>query len=778
MPHMDDIAFMNTKPYANRAGIYADAGRKATDLPSGAAANGTGPSAADEEEEDSESGLPPGIPNVKLSDDRPEVYEGLRQRGSKKTDDDAASIRSSKTVPIQGSNGKDHNRRSSWFTLGGTGSNSTTSLPATTAGASRASSTGSEASIPSPHPTSSAPNPSNALEDSASASAPTLASSAPKAGQKRVGPSKLSKDADLGENTDGAAERLRGILESQKIRDSVRKVSKSRKGSQESDRAKDGHIEPSKPKPVQIEPSTVLGTGLSVSVSPDGASTASLRSKSSISSLKTDETLSTTLAQSASSASSVHQSDFGPGSLQRRVSEKSVSSSIKSDQSDMTNMGAGSSSSPISQTSTSNLLNSWKQKAADKQAIQASMNQAKDAMNSWRSKWKTYRDVQQQQASGGNEMGDSQDPLAFGVHEADTNPSIDPTGTRGGQSVAMPSHTYSQSQSSSDSMRSASPASIGRLSISPVTQPFSKNTEGARTPPAAPETKSRSNSLLSGSPNSPFKPSGGTATTSLNTQDAPVFVPSTSPPASSAGHSQSKADSDIRSAPNTQSSIRRVPPPSATASRPSKPATGPAMGSSPSSSAYGYRPTTMMAIPGMDDSRRLALSSEDFKPDRSPPEPSSVTSTADSVAQPADVPPLPPRPRSSSSIVSAAASTGATPIAAGEPVVKPEPVHKAPPPFAGEHAPWVETKKTAEPPLSEASTVGAQSAVPTDGPEEASLVPPPLPSRPRPKPPTFVPDAQEQTQAVPALEFEPPTPSPEPEAGRSLPSSDEREPRE
>lgn len=674
LPHMDDIAFMDTTAYSQRGGIYADCiKREEGDLRSmssgtTASASGNGapiPLPPSEGETDGRvsnpnanatagqenAGLMPGVPNLKLGDDRGEnvtASSGMRQRPARdRKHSDPASIKSTQSLPIgeqfklssmfgSGSVGsssssdassaaaaataaaKEHSRKRSWFAsaaaaagpIGSSPSPSPVSPSSSVAAAkTRLSATESETALPL------AQNSSNAAAEVHGTETLASRSSGRGTPRKSEPPVGLRNASDLPVG-DGVAERLRGILETggtpAKARSASNPFPETVTPPPESP-----EVAPSLSK---LEVPGLAANGLSTS--PSGiARTASASS---------DET--TVNSAGPASATSTHSSadyaryleetaaaarNIPPGlpSLFRRKSDKTAPAAYPAATSTTGTVGNGgapdaasvSTSASASDVSTlassshssggsgslgaggSALLNTWKQKAADKQAIQDGVAQAKQQMAKWSNKWSTYRKQAAQPAS----PHPDDDPLAHGIASEDEQ-------VQGSGQMAV--HT------------SAAPSAMSPSSYS--TSNLHGLAEGG-------PSRSRSGSILSSSPTGRFQPAAPIATTSLTTVGG-VSAGVTGPGgAVLSGASVSPSNTTISTSP----SVRRVPPPSVVPVHPafsngSSPPGLTAEGSSAqhtkrasvsgSGRAAGYGRTTMMAVPVMDDSRKFGLSSDDL----------------------------------------------------------------------------------------------------------------------------------------------------------------------
>ena len=587
MPHMDDLAFLNTKAYTHRGGIFADCARKAADLVNDAGTVGdvgTTSGHADEAglgDEDEHDGLSiaPGIPSLKLGDDRSSIgsadpasaASNLRQRlpNKSKHSDSEASVKSTQSAPLLEDPRKEkdiHTRKKSWF--GGTSSTSTS--PTSTPKASRSSVGESDSSLPLPSNSSKGPPLSGSLD---MAKQPVSRKTTHPVAENLVG-----------DGTDGAADRLRDILESGK---------KSRLGSgsspDENIRATLGPevpvVTPERPISAPLLKNTPIQSTNSLPRASSTVSTASdFTSQAAAPSLIFD----TVSGQSGLESSK-------PPSLLREQSDKFVSSIQTALSQDSVNavpnpspFGMPLSPSPTPAAGSSTILNNWRVKAADKQALQASVDrgvsQAKDAMNKWSNKWQAYR---KQQA------GERQDE-----HDEPTGTAVDPAAD------AFTSATYPASASAAATLDTKTPELVPVPTMSKSSS--HSNLDSGSRMDENPDGRSRANSIASTSPRH-FKPSAPMTTTSLTMGDA---VSVNAPSASSSPNLSSS---------QSNGSTKRVPPPSTVPVHPAfsnhtqnrRPA---AASKQPvKSDKSGYKPAAMMAIPGIHDSRRVAVSSEDFR---------------------------------------------------------------------------------------------------------------------------------------------------------------------
>jgi hypothetical protein len=222
------------------------------------------------------------------------------------------------------------------------------------------------------------------------------------------------------------------------------------------------------------------------------------------------------------------------------------------------------------------ILQNWKTKATDKQAIQASVNQARDAMSKWGSKFQAYRKAQQ------------------AATEAEQTPSVQARESMDGENDASTPQSISGGDRPSSREGGALPV--------PASRPRSiSKQDGSLTP----ESRSRSSSLISSSPKGHFKPSAATTTISLSSSSA-------ASPVTAVSSEQLSQRSPT---------LHRVPPPSAV---PVHPAVGVDFENrAPPPKRKSYTPAPMMSIPGIDDSRRFHVSSADVSDSnaRAPPLP-------------------------------------------------------------------------------------------------------------------------------------------------------------
>lgn len=562
LPHMDDIAFFDTKPYGQRGGIYGECARRASDLRSEV---GDGMEPAIETEDGQ---IPPGVPNVKLGDPKISSEDNMRQRnGRPRKSSTSDSLLSTKSVPIAALGGKDkplafslashgtsmsldhpsheskhhkhkdhdHSRKKSWFSSSGkasiTATRSQSAVPLSSEKASQ-----HEQSSPLPFPS-----------EVGEPASDTTVSAAPV-----VNP----------ESGEAAVLKLKELLQAGKQRSSSERASSAAENRENS-----------------VYP---LPEVAALSASPEP----SLYRTSSGSSSGTAQAPQKEVVDTTSPSNPPHASSNGkvPG-LMRRSSDKShmstgpVASENKQLQNPFTDESSISSTSDSASIQTNNsgtssniaILQNWKTKATDKQAIQASVNQARDAMSKWGSKWQAYRQAQHAAA------------------EAEKLASIQIR-------AAHDEHSGQVSQQPSAAVDSVFPSYQDGTAVTPHTSRSSKQ-DGKLTP----ETRSRSSSLLSTSPKGQFQPSPATTTTSLS------------------GISGITALNEVDNPSSTQKSptVRRVPPPSAV---PVHPAVGTEADRAPPPKRKSYTPAPRMSIPGIDDSRRFHVSSADVaQPKASPP---------------------------------------------------------------------------------------------------------------------------------------------------------------
>ena len=592
MPHMDDIAFLNTKPYAHRGGIFADCARKAAELD-----DGTGPGVntghTDEgnpdDEEDNEAGnIAPGVPNLKLGDDRSEspavesvsTASNMRQRlpESRKVSDSGASIKSSQSVPLLDETRKDkdnHARKKSWFS-----SSLTTSTPSPPAAkANRLQTTESDTALP-------LDSNNSKVESSPSSTVPARHLISRK--------SAPATPESIPEGTDGAAERLRGILESGK-------KSRSNSGPSADEISKsvsalDLEVSASSTEHAKLGPSLI--------VSPEHPTTSVSKVPSNISSdgNETSQAPLTTSLDTHNTASTTGSSVLPP--LFRDRSDTSVSSiatnsSGSSASAFRISSGLSPTASPISTSSSglpasgssTTLLTNWRAKAADKQALQASVDrgvlQAKDTMSKWSNKWQAYRKQQS------NERQD----ISEDASGAAADPTLDVFGS------SAQSASSSETLTPEKKQLEATPAVV--MSKSPSQSSAGSISSHRSRPDENYEGRSRANSVISTSPRI-LKPHAPTTTTSLTTGESVSMMP---PSASTSPNLSSRSPGNFK----------RVPPPSTVpvhpafsnntqARRTAAQSKQPGM-----SDKTGYQAATMMAIPGIDKSKVFSASSEDFK---------------------------------------------------------------------------------------------------------------------------------------------------------------------
>lgn len=555
---MDDIAFFDTMSYPQRGGIYGECARVVTDL--------SGDGEAMEAAIDTEEGhLLPGVPNPKLSDPKEGASDNLRQRPSRgRKSSGAESVLSTKTMPadLSGNAGgrmshtdlrpsptsisldllngtkpksKDHSRSTSWFT----GSGKSKSKDGAT-------------------------EPSQTQHTSTSTVDTNVQSSSSTDSLQSTPSTNLDQQSILSDQ--------------QKASDNLRNILKSKSTSAlRSDPA--------------VPPSTTK-----LDIAPDAALTSSpgpVIYKTSSGSSASTETGSMLRQSSHSDPEASGQSEQisdDTTSLFRRKSNKSTTSARSTASSadgqgepadGASIMSASGSAMTTSSTSSSNIaiLQNWKTKATDKQAIQASVNQARDAMSKWGTKWQAYRKSQQ--------TGGSQTSTSDGM-SMEFNFDAGAAGSEDNQSRIGPATGL------------FTDSSLGRTemplkSTSPLRpSPLETSTTGHRTPP---DSRSRSSSLISTSPTGHFKPSAAITTTSLSIPETPETL-------------MLSAGPSLESASTSQPAIRRVPPPP---SMPPHPALARDVGDLPAAppKRNSYKPAPMMSIPGIQDSRRFHASSSD-----------------------------------------------------------------------------------------------------------------------------------------------------------------------
>jgi hypothetical protein len=474
---MDDIAFFDTRPYVQRGGIYGECARKASNL-QGDASEGMEPALTTEE-----SNIMPGVPNAKLGDPKNSTDEALRHRsGAARRLSGAESITSTRSMPATGisseadkapgfgitsfgtttsldrdfANNKakthDHNRKKSWFS--------------STAGASTLHATESDSALPLS---------SNTTLDQHTSTKP-LAASIHSSEQKVPIPSTPNQSETLAhrEASDAAIDKLRNILDSRKSNTGLAPTSKKH--------SVKTHLPVLIPPRPSSEPSlTAAPSAPTLHKTSSGSSTST-----------TNEQSSTTEHHGIAKVHTALPEDTGPSPPSQRKANKSVSSSHSTNSSttehpqasdvasiaslDDTSSAASIHSNSSASASNIAILQNWKTKATDKQAIQASVNQAKDAMSKWGTKWHAFRKAQQAAAEG---------------LEEDTILSADSQGS------ALSTSNVGSNNLHPTSIRSAGPS-----------------LEGSVTPP---RSRSRSSSIISASPTGLFHPSIATTTTSLST---------------------------------------------------------------------------------------------------------------------------------------------------------------------------------------------------------------------------------------------------------------------
>lgn len=460
---MDDIAFFDTKPYEHRGGIYGECLRKASSL-RGEAVDGMEPAVDTEEGQ-----LMPGVPNPKLGDPKEESGEQGRQRHARaRKSSGTESILSTKSAPLGAAGPEkpssfnlsswgtstslethshehrqhhhkhkdhDHSRKRSWFT----------SSPAVSK--SKLGATESDSALP--------------LPDTKGSEVAAVKPQNKSAGEElvRKSHSTTALPAAAAESSDAAVERLRGILEAGK--------SQSTPPSSATNAA---NFQQSKVFSAGLDPEAVL------TASPEP----SLYKTSSGSSVDTTHAAIASAARpSAAKTSEAETGERSHSNLVRHESGRSTSSSKSAESSqdrpalqpDNASIASGhdgsSSASVFSNSSTSSniaILQNWKTKATDKQAIQASVSQARDAMSRWGNKWQAYRKAHQTANQGDDEHRKLNDDI-------------------------------------------------------PQLQQENVGTSGSilhRDGKLTPETRSRSSSLISSSPTGHFQPSAATTTTSLS----------------------------------------------------------------------------------------------------------------------------------------------------------------------------------------------------------------------------------------------------------------------
>jgi len=680
LPHMDDIAFMNTRRHAHRGGIFGDSRRKEPDLtgtnPPGARPHDSAPEDSELEEEGGT--LAPGVPNLKLGDDKADEV-GLRQRAplSRKKSDSNMSTKSAPPIPANSDKEKEHSRKKSWF------STYTSAIP----------------SAISPTP------PSNPTFDCTPTSISSLAfasdSALPAQGRpdlptqaavsrtpstKRQAPPPAPDSYAAHE--DGAADKLRGILQSDR-------TTASRKASISGQSTSEGTPGSLKMAADTLSAGSNAGIAAS-SLAPPSSSSASSASLDSISTTKMptkDQPFDIGSAYTADAVArptiSRKKSDKSISSIQTTSSTNSIGGPPITISIDPTSSAASSSSnlgqSPTNTTSA--LLNQWKAKAADKQAIQASVDrgvlQAKDAMNKWSNRWQAYK-KQQAERTQGSELGQDEVPSRqYHYHAPEPAPDVFAAST-------TPPHRSSSPLANHTDLPSSSPAS-------------------SQKPRTSGDNDTRN---ISASPTGHFiKPSTATAATSLAVGEAVAMVPSTS----STGQS---LPSDSQSA----KPLKRVPPPSTIPVHPAFSTADKHARRSSTQTKPGYQAAPMMAIPGIEDSRRFALGSADLAADQAAP------------ALPSR--PLPP----------------IAPVASAEEILSDSTSHVS----AVQHpatAPSLPARSThSQAPSSDSSL----SQVRGQHEEASAPEAPPLPSRP--VAPNVTIEMDEGKAMVPAVAVEPPTP--------------------
>lgn len=521
MPNMDDIAFFDTKPYLHRAGIFGDCLREVRDPLS----EETRPPTDDLDADEETPRIPPGVPNPKLSDEKDTGNLHQHTPSARRTSD--ASLKSTQSAPPEGSAEKESDpiRKRAWF--GTTSSSSPTKTKVHAAD--------SEPNLPSLINKDLRPRKSRTdLKADEPSRSYRLASSSTRYTDTL---STVSGDA-----SDTAADRLRGILENGRAR-----ASSSSEESIGVRKVPDTHPATF---PAALNPENAAG----VNVPGADSSVSAPTTKTQITGTDTLNDVIIADAQFIERTTSPTPS-IAP-SVASRTSEKSVASSLRSIAPSTTSQTASSSASSSATTThtTSQLLNAWKAKASDKQAIQASVNQgmtqAKDAMNKWSNRWQAYKSAKLTQPDGSAEA--VQETLS---HSSFGN--LNGTPELGGMSsMARKANEHG----------SPRPERAGSL-------------DG--------NAKSESQTSTSPSNFSHFQPSIALPTTSISTAEA-VTLPSSPSPAN-------------------PTAIRRVPPPSAVPVHPAHSIHN--RRQSGTADMTGYRPAAMMAIPGMDESRRFAASS-------------------------------------------------------------------------------------------------------------------------------------------------------------------------
>lgn len=381
------------------------------------------------------------------------------------------------------------------------------------------------------------------------------------------------------ENSDVALERLRGILEAGKSRsgppDIAPMASVQQAAQLSSPRLATEAVLTASPEPSLYKTSS--GSSIDTTHAPD----ADLSSTTPAQPVK--------LGGLASERTNLmrHASNHSTSSSRSATSNKSEHIAQLDTASIASEQGASSAASIHSSNSTSSniaILQNWKTKATDKQAIQASVNQAKDAMSKWGSKWHAYRKAQQA-ANQGDEDGI--------------------TGTNASDLQVRLHQVVEEAKSNTSSTQAVPPAGPKGTS----------KQDGKLTP----ETRSRSSSMISSSPTGLFQPSAAITTTSL---------------------SGLPTDSSLSGRPATTRSpvVRRVPPPSQI---PVHPAVGNEnVEKPPPPKRQSYTPAAMMAIPGIDASRRFHASSADIP--RTPTQPPPPLPARDAAEMQAAFRPEPP----------------------------------------------------------------------------------------------------------------------------------------
>lgn len=663
---MDDIAFLNTKPYLHRGGIFADCARKAAELPTHIP---TAESGEETDEEAETGGVPPGVPNLKLGDNKSNGVDGLRQRhtkGDKTVQDDAVSVKSTQSAPLIGDQKKEkeHARKRSWFS-------SSTSL---------------RNKLPSTN------------ENDTNASSASSNTSLTEAAKYKLAQSRAEAARD---DSDSVAERLRDILDSGK----AKAGSTSTEGSVRITDPYHLGLPNFAPERADSDP-TILSS--SPQHSPNMV-TPILPSSASFESLDSGDTRNESKVTAIASAAKGTETQSKTPSLFRRASDKSINStrSVSSafgsapvptmSQASQESTSSGASQQTISST-TSAIIQTWKTKANDKQAIQAGVNQAKDAMAKWSSKWQNYKRAHNTANPGG---GEQEDPLSHDAAEPVADVFGEPAFIGMGSTAATPT---------------VKPREDHVTSVAEPSRPAESSPRGASSLSSDKEQRPRSGSLISTSPTGQFKPSAPVPATSVTTTD-----PATS-------HFSSSPTKTTASQP-----IRRVPPPSTV---PVHPAFSNKRKTS-TSGANAYRPAAMMSVPGIDDSRRFAVSSEDYK------------TTSKEQATPA----LPQRPRAP---VAGSSDSGATP---------------RPTEIQSTATTSFESTTSSSPPASQPERPGSQ--------EEAAVSSPPKLTASRFQ--ARSPSASSSSKGVdtrsiassPPVKASTPSPSPPPLPARSGPSEDE-----